>query len=357
MSLVNKKNKITSTNMDDYMISISNKYEKIIPVIKNPSKMNDEDIIIPTIHNYNDITKYNYNTSQLKIFTKKYKLKVSGTKKELLSRIFGFLYLSSYIVKIQKVFRGTLQRTLNFLHGPAAMNRKLCTNSSDFITLEPIEEIEYNQFFSYKDVDGFIYGFDIVSLYNLSFNSGVEVKNPYNRSAIPLLVLKNIRSTIKFSSILKKYITLQIEDDTINISGEKVIELRTLALFQNIDALGNYSDPQWFNSLSRNNIIKFVRDLSDIWNYRAQLTNEVKRKICPPNGDPFRNLSMPYIHTEGNMTNVRKVVLEVLEKMVNTGIDQDSRSLGSYYVLGALTLVNETAATSLPWLFQSVSYF
>lgn len=148
-----------------------------------------------------------------------------------------------------------------------------------------------------------------------------------------------------------------MEDDTINISGEKAIELRTLALFQNIDALGNYSDPQWFNSLSRNNIIKFVRDLSDIWNYRAQLTNEVKRKICPPNGDPFRNLSMPYIHTEGNMNNVRKVVLEVLEKMVNTGIDQDSKSLGSYYVLGALTLVNETAATSLPWLFQSVSYF
>jgi hypothetical protein len=57
------------------------------------------------------------------------------------------------------------------------------------------------------------------------------------------------------------------------------------------------------------------------------------------------------------MSNVRKVVLEVLEKMVNSGIDTDSKSLGSYYVLGALTLVNESAATSLPWLFQSVSYF
>jgi hypothetical protein len=57
------------------------------------------------------------------------------------------------------------------------------------------------------------------------------------------------------------------------------------------------------------------------------------------------------------MCNVRKVILEVLEKFVNNGIDNDSKSLGAYYVLGALTLVNEEAAMSLPWLFQSVSYF
>ena len=50
-------------------------------------------------------------------------------------------------------------------------------------------------------------------------------------------------------------------------------------------------------------------------------------------------------------------LLAVLEKLVNTGVDKDSKSLGAYYVLGALTLVNQDAATSLPWLFQSVSYF
>ena len=84
---------------------------------------------------------------------------------------------------------------------------------------------------------------------------------------------------------------------------------------------------------------------------------DIKRNICPPNGDPFRNLSLPYIHTESDINNVRKVVLEVLEKLVNTGIDKDSKSLGAYYVLGSLTLVNQDAATSLPWLYQSVNYF
>ena len=100
-----------------------------------------------------------------------------------------------------------------------------------------------------------------------------------------------------------------------------------------------------------------MRELIDIWNYRAQLSNQIKRDICHPTGDPFRNLSIQYIVTEENLWNVKKVVLEVLEKFVNSGIDKDSKALGAYYVLGALTLVNSEAATSLPWLFQSVNYF
>jgi hypothetical protein len=51
------------------------------------------------------------------------------------------------------------------------------------------------------------------------------------------------------------------------------------------------------------------------------------------------------------------VILEVLERFVNNGIDNDSKSLGAYYILGALTLVNEAAATSLPWLYQSFGHF
>ena len=57
------------------------------------------------------------------------------------------------------------------------------------------------------------------------------------------------------------------------------------------------------------------------------------------------------------MYNVKKVILDVLEKFINSGINNDNKSLGAYYVLGALTLVNSEAATSLPWLFQSFEHF
>jgi hypothetical protein len=351
---------IQPVNTIEYINNISKMCEKDMIFPNKTEKIDEADISIPTIYNYSNITKYNYNIQQLKIFAKHYKLKIGGTKKELVSRIFVFLQLSYYITKVQKIFRGSLQRKYNNLHGPAFKNRKICTNNSDFITMDNLSDLNFNQFFSYKDVDGFIYGFDLASIFSLIYmknNHKKPSQNPYNRNNIPVEVLMDIKILIKIGKILKKDIYLEIQDDPTNFSNEKVIELRALSLFQNINALGNYSNSEWFLSLSRSNLIKFVRELGDIWNYRAQLSLEVKAKICPPHGLPFRNLNIPYIHTEPDMNNVKKVILEVLEKLVNSGIDADSKSLGAYYVLAALTLVNIDAATSLPWLFQSVSHF
>jgi hypothetical protein len=352
--------KTSKETIDEYMECITKKSENKMQIHKKLfKKITDECIIIPTIQNYNDITRYNYSLPQLKIIAKEYKLKIGGNKPQLVLRIFSYLYFSSYIIKIQKIFRGLLVKKYKSLHGPACMDRKLCTNTDDFVTMEPISEINFHQFLSYKDKDGFIYGFDIISLHNLFLKSNdiVSVKNPYNRSLIPEAVIKTIKSIIRLSRILKIQIHLHYEDDTQNVSMEKALELRTLQLFQRIDELGNYSKYEWFLSLNRVQIIKFVRELTDIWNYRAQISNEVKRNICPPNGDPFHYLSIQYLHTENEMYNVKKVVLEVMEKLINSGINNDSKCLGAYYVLGALTLVNTEAATSLPWLFQSFSHF
>jgi hypothetical protein len=344
----------------DNLSSISEKYEDKIIFQHKLEKIDKNSISIPTIYNYINLTKYNYTIQHLKTFAKHYKLKISGTKQELIKRVFVFLQLSYYVTKIQKIFRGTLQRKFNKLHGPAFKNRKLCTNDTDFITMEKLDDLNFNQFFSYKDVDGFIYGFDLASIFNLIYmknNSKKSSQNPYNRNIIPAEVLIDVKILVKIGKILKKNVYLDIQDEPMIISNEKAIEFKALTLFQNINALGNYSNCEWFLSLSRNNLIKFVRELNDIWEYRAQLTLEVKGKICPPNGNPFRNLSIPYIHTEPDINNIKKVILEVLEKLVNNGIDADSKALGAYYVLAALTLVNIDAATSLPWLFQSVSHF
>lgn len=352
----NQKNENVN-GLEDYIKLINLRCEQTITKPKKSIKADNENISIPTIKNYNMMCNYNYNVQQLKLFAKNYKLKVGGNKNELFTRVYSFLHLSAHIIKIQSLFRGFFQRRLNSFYGPAFKNRSLSTNEYDFITLEPLNEIPVEQFISYKDVDGFIYGFDIVSLFNLLFKSGKDIKNPYNRNIIPDYVYKNIKSIIKYNRILKKQINLEIENDISNLSNEKNIELRTLSLFQNIDALGNYSNSSWFLSLNRNNLVKFMRELNDIWNYRAQLSIQVKRNICPPMGDPFRNISTHYIITEPNIWNVRKEIVEVLEKMVNSGIDRDSKCLGAYYVLGALTLVNEEAAASMPWLYQSLSYF
>jgi hypothetical protein len=359
MNDICKKHKTNQWSADEYMSNITLKCIQKMPIVKKPQKITDENVIIPTIKNYNEISRYNYNLSQLKMIAKIYKYKITGNKNELIIRIYSNLYFSSFIINIQKVFRGLIARKYKNLHGPASLNRKVCTNQGDFITMEPVEEINFHQFLSYKDKDGFIYGFDIISLHNLFLKSkDIEsVQNPYNRSLIPESVIKTIKSVIRLSRILKIHINLHYDDDSEGLSLEKTVELRTLSLFQNIDSLGNYSNADWFLSLNRIQLIKFVKELIEIWNYRSQITNEIKRSICPPTGDPFRHLNMTYIHTESNIHNVKKVILEVMEKLVNIGIDKDSKSLGAYYVLGSLTLVNPDTATALPWLFQSFAYF
>lgn len=345
-----------SNTIEKYLNTIYDKCENTLTCIKNnKKKVDDESLTIPGIQDYQMLIKNNYNQNQLKIFAKYYKLKISGNKQQLIDRLLSYLKLSSIAIKIQKIFRGRLQRRFNEYHGPAYYKRTICTNDSDFLTGDLLTSIQRNQFFSFKDEDNFIYGFDVVSLHNLIIKSGKNVKNPYNRNALSNVIVFNMKQLLRLSKILKIEVITDIQDISQNITSEKSLELRTLDLFQNIDSLGNYSNPQWFISLNRTKLFKFMRELIDIWEYRAQLLVETKKLICPPHGTPFRNINMASFTNDANLENIRKIILDSLEKIVNSGADKDSRSLGAYYVLAAITMVNEEAANALPWLFQSVS--
>ena len=357
-----KKKVIKNTNqneelIDNYISIIYKKCEQNIPQIKKQEKVdNSESLYIPKTNEYDMIFKYKYSVDQLKSISKSYKLKVGGNKNELINRIFCYLRLSTFIVKIQKIFRGNLQRKFNNLHGPAFLKRELCTNNTDFFTMEELNEIKMRQFFSYKDVDGHIYGFDIVSLYNLICKTDGDIKNPYNRALIPEIVKENIKTLVRIGKIIKQKVEIDIKDDTAELSLHKTIELRTVDLFQKIDMLGNYSNPTWFLSLNRLQLVKLIRELTDIWNYRASITNETKRAICPPHGNPFINVSSFYLMNESDIDNVRKVILEVFEKFINPLATTDSQMLGAIYILGSITLVNSSAANALPWLYQTFVY-
>lgn len=343
----------THLNFENYVEIIMAKHLKCIYLQKKQEKPENDDII--QFKDYHLILKYNYNAQQLKLFSKHYKLKISGNKGQLIERLYRHLYLSFHSLQIQKLGRSYLQRKYNISHGPAFIKRDKCTNISDFFTMDQMNEIPFHQFFSYRDDDGFIYGFDIVSLHNLINKCNGIIQNPYNRRPISQKVIAQFKQLFKLSKILNIPISTEIKDIELDVSFEKTVELRALSLFQYINSLGNYANSSWFMNLDRNKLIRFLRELIDIWNYRAQLSMEVKRLICPPLGDPFqRIMSFVQIQNLDNINDVKKHILSILEKIVNSGVDESYKSLGSYYVLGALTLVNVEAAEALPWLYQSV---
>jgi len=332
------------------MESIGDKFEHLI--VCRPSGIHD-DSFLPDTSNYFKLLTIKVNISNLKSYLKHYSLKTTGKKDDLLKRIFMFLHLSSHAVSMQKLFRGYLQRYFNRLHGPAYMKRSLCVNDTDFFTLDPLNEIDKHQFISFKDKDNFVYGFDICSLYKLLTDSGKSVMNPYNRNKIPGFFLFRIKNIIRLGKLFNIHVNVIIEDEIVNKA--KLVQFKALEIFQKIDALGNYSDPRWFLSLNHAQLTKFVRELADIYNYRANLLQETKQKIYPHTGDIFDGFDMNHmIGLEIDKT--RDYILNLVERFVVSGIDNDSKSLGAYYVLASLTLVNSVAAEAIPWLYQSVLY-
>jgi len=305
----------------------------------------------------------------LKCFAKTLRLRVSGTKLELTERIKKHLILSHFALRIQKLlcrlllkkraairkiqdcFRKFLSHALYVARGPAVVKRKLCNNDVDFLSGDSIKDIQINQFFSFSDKDDFIYGFDILSIYNLMKNNTIQ--NPYNRSKLDERVVANLRKVIRLSKMLRipcQYILIPDKPKPMTTTD------RITNVFKIIDSLGNYTSASWILNLNFMQTLRFLRELFDIWNYRSQISDQVKRQICPPSGNPFRGYGYFYYAEQGpqSLEIIRTACATVLESMILRSVDEDSKTLGAYYILLALTLVSSDAAASLPWLFDAV---
>lgn len=97
--------------------------------------------------------------------------------------------------------------------------------------MDELITIPNNLFFSYKDVDNFVYGFDVISLYNLITKSNGEVKNPYNRIKIPDEVLAKVKLFIRLSKILDPQVDTIIKTPSFEVTYQKGIELKILMFF------------------------------------------------------------------------------------------------------------------------------
>lgn len=351
------KIKIVYNNHDENNKNLLNYLlEKNIPNKKSKEKINNDDLVLLKTSDYNSLININYNLNQLKTIAKHHKIKISGNKEELKKRIYNFLYISHNCIIIQKNFKRKLVYNYLHIHGPGFKDRNLCTNDKDFCTLDEIKDIPYNQFFTIKDEDNFIYGFDIYSLYNLYKKNNKVITNPFSTKPLAYNILDNLKKYINYSKLLNISININFEELQINNENKK-LEFKILEIFQNMDSLGNYTSSSWFNNLNKIELIVFLKELIDIWNYRANLSINTKREICPPYGDPFRNMNINLNNINSYNTNlIKKNIVNVMDLMVNSGINNDSKSLGCYYILSSLTLVSNDAAESLPWLYESVNY-
>jgi len=318
----------------------------------NPKNNNKNEIIeITSFGDFNKIITNKYTIHQLKIIGEHFNMKWNHKKKQdIKNECYLFLKKSYYIHKIQRVWKKYLIRIFNKTQGPAIFIRSLCNNVEDFLTTETMKEIDYYFFISYKDTDGFIYGFNIISLFNLIKKQ--DLKNPYTRNIFSEHLILTVEKRISYNKIIKKTYH-EIND---YCPRKMTIDDKLIDLFQKIDLLGNYSQPEWLTSLNVYHLRRFIIELHDIWNYRAQILNETKILICPPLGQPFQNIPIHIIMSNMyiDINIVKNYCFIIINNLINSAELQLNQNLGSIYVLTSLTLVNSDAANALPWLFQSV---
>ena len=349
--------------------------------------------IYMTYHTYND--KDESKLSKLKCkdlreIARNNRLKISGREAEVIQRIANHFISCKKCEIIQTIFRGYIVRTFKHLSGPALYNRKMCINNTDFVTMECITDIDWYDFFSYKDADNTIYGFSLQSFVKYISNNNRNVCNPYNRNAIKYNIIKDAIDLFRINKAIvgiktyncpginacypnpyvnyhisylyyhpHLYYNIRVTPRVRNLYN-KMIEYRHLTIDQRIqnifiefDRLGNYTQSLWFTSLTSHGYPKFLRILKNIWGFRADLTQEMKYNICSIY-DPFQAILTSNVSLFSlAVSQIKLLCVTSMETLIYTGIDEEHCKLGSLYCLMALTQVSHSSRIALPWLYDA----
>jgi len=264
----------------------------------------------------------------IKIVSKQYHLKKIKTVPKPIKNENN---IEQYATPFLYLFRKTIIHS----KGPCFYNKALSNNEVDPITQEELKDIPAKYFISFEE-DGLYYSFDI-----RYFNKSKEFVNPFTTKKINEKNTAYIKKQL--SKLIAHRIDLEYESD-----AEITMSQRAVSLFTDIDKLDNYTNVKWFLDLDTYQLKRWYKKAEDIWNYRANLTNEQKKKIV--SNKVMFTLPLKYVQKMNDLEKLREIVLNEIEKLISTSTDKNERKLGCLYVLIALCEVSEDAYNAMPWL-------
>ena len=218
-----------------------------------------------------------------------------------------------------------------------------CNNSEDFYTYEELKDIPTKYFYSYTDVKNFRWGFDIRSFDKLL---AMDYPNPYTTEPIPQNIIEDVKKCIGLLKCENDYEDLT---DTIVRERKDMIKQKIVDLFSCIEQSGYTCQIEWFSSLSIRRLKELYRQLEDVWNYRSQLSDQMKINICPPNAYVFKT-PMIEVMNYSSKEDLQELILNEAMKFTNAVSDSD-RKLGFMYFLIAFGMVSQQCYLAhIDWL-------
>ncbi len=246
------------------------------------------------------------------------------------------------IKKIQSMLRRRLVKKRIYYQGPGFYNRSLCKNDEDFYTYDPKESIESKYFFSYQDTSGNVWCFDVRSLQKLiEMNYG----NPYTMEPLSQEIKDKVVEFIEYLN--QTQVATQIQTNVIT-NRRAAMKQRFVDLFAQVEYSGYSCSVNWILDLPNSRLKRFYKELEDIWNYRANLTPQVKCSIVPPNGQLFPMPVSDYFMCTSKLE-LQDIMSKTLIQFCQSNSPEDMK-LGFMYMLIALSIVCRPCRLTHPWV-------
>lgn len=244
--------------------------------------------------------------------------------------------------RIQSAFRGWNIR-----------RRSKPNNIEDCGTLEKLLEIPIEYYIQYQDAtDNLWYGFDIRTLESIMASN--HPVNPYNTKDLKQNNKLMANYSHKKSFLLEN--NRKMSHDSPKLTESQKFSQFVVKVFQKFDELGQYTDTEWFTMLSLDQLKHFYHLANDMFDYRAQLTDEMKKNIVK-NGLIFHNFKSTLSKFRNVHTRILQVeILREMERVVDEGVDKEFKILGMNLILSALVEVSHRASLALPHLVQSTFF-
>ena len=279
------------------------------------------------------------------------------------------------LIKLQNWVKNKLSYYKLKLHGPAMLDRSICVNDSDFVTLDDLVEIPDQDFISFKDEKNFVYGFSLDSAIDLLFKSDEtyyenflkQTKNTITYHQY-IKTLYNHYNKIKINNpytrflidgetkhrIITLYARKMFKNGTIKPPVEEVVDIKTavrnkcFAVFQKIDMFGYFTNTSWLMDENVKVIKHFYKKLALLWNFEFGLNNTARYNISRTH-NLFDNLH-DIVVSRADKYHLLDKILTTLNILVTNGNTESDRNSGAIMILYALSEITPRCVQANPWL-------
>jgi len=252
--------------------------------------------------------------------------------------------ISNMARKIQKFWRTRYSRALAKERGPAFFIRSICHNDTELASLETLESIPNDYFFTIKD-NKRIWGFDIRTLV-IQYEEEGKLENPYTKELCSKEVIESFKMHVDRLKRWKK--PLHYERIT-NLTPKQSWNLRVLDICLQLDMLGYRIATHWFTDLSIDQQKKLYTCLYVLWN---SLAENLRETIVPRNielGELFKWIPQK-IQMKTDMDSIRRTNIHIIERLISSASQQSDKTLGAMYSVICISRVSYRCHNAYPWL-------